>query len=112
MFGPACYIADSLPVVFFLAYRYADHADAMRAALLANANSGGETCHRGSALGALIGAAVGVEGIPEGWREGLFAATGIGTEVDTLWRQLVRVGAQPASLPAQWSDRRSGENNE
>lgn len=37
---------------------------AFRAALLANVNAGGENCHRGAALGALFGAAVGLSKIP------------------------------------------------
>ena len=41
-----------------------DHGAAFRAALLANVNAGGENCHRGSALGALFGAAVGLSHIP------------------------------------------------
>lgn len=41
-----------------------DSGISFRAALLANVNAGGENCHRGSALGALLGAAVGLRRIP------------------------------------------------
>lgn len=51
--GPACYIRDSMPLALFLAYKYADDTGA---ALLANANLGGEACYRGAMLGALLGA--------------------------------------------------------
>ncbi len=39
-------------------------ADNFDKAVLANTNVGGENCHRGAALGALMGAAVGEKGIP------------------------------------------------
>lgn len=54
--GSACYITSSLPVVLYLAYK---HADSFEDAVLANVNAGGENAHRGAALGALMGAAVG-----------------------------------------------------
>ena len=49
---------DSLPAVLFLAYKYAA-PDQVRAALLANANVGGNTVHRGAILGGILGAAHG-----------------------------------------------------
>ncbi len=55
-FGSACYITSSLPVVLYLAYK---HAGDFEGAVLANVNAGGENAHRGAALGALMGAAVG-----------------------------------------------------
>ena len=55
-FGSACYITSSLPVVLYLAYK---HAGSFEEAVLANVNAGGENAHRGAALGALMGAAVG-----------------------------------------------------
>jgi hypothetical protein len=59
----ACYIDSSFPALLHLAYRYGDLGP--RTALLANANAGGENVARGSALGALMGAAYGVQGFPE-----------------------------------------------
>lgn len=53
----ACYIDSSFPALLHLAYRYAKHGPKM--GLLANANAGGENVARGSALGALLGAAYG-----------------------------------------------------
>jgi ADP-ribosylglycohydrolase len=61
----ACYIDSSFPAMLHLAYRY---ADTPATALLANANAGGENVARGSALGALIGAAHGLSGFPESQR--------------------------------------------
>jgi len=88
VFGPACYIGDSLPVVFFLAYRHADRENAFREALLANTNAGGENVHRGSALGALMGAAVGVEGIPDSFLVGLDAHEELQAEIEALAAKL------------------------
>jgi len=83
--GPACYISDSLPVVFYLAYKYGhDPATAMERALLANTNAGGENAHRGSALGALIGAAVGMENIPQKLLTGLAAHAELKSEITAL----------------------------
>mmetsp|Transcript_15456 Transcript_15456/g.45920 ORF Transcript_15456/g.45920 Transcript_15456/m.45920 type:complete len:619 (+) Transcript_15456:1-1857(+) len=88
--GPACYIGSSLPVVLYFAHKYsgpefaAKPAEAFRRAVLANANAGGENAHRGSALGALLGAAVGVDNIPPGLLTGLAAAAEIRTEIEAF----------------------------
>lgn len=52
-FSTACYITDSWPSVLYLA---AAHLGDFEAAVLANTNLGGENAHRGSALGAVMGA--------------------------------------------------------
>ncbi|XP_065840803.1 uncharacterized protein [Oscarella lobularis] len=52
--GSSCAIAGALRTVFFLAYMFPNN---LEAALLTNANSGGENCHRGAALGAFLGCA-------------------------------------------------------
>jgi len=64
--SPACYLADSFPASLFLAWKYADD---LEAALVANTNLGGDNCHRGIVIGALIGA--GGNGAPERWQRGL-----------------------------------------
>lgn len=56
VFGSACYIESSMPAVIFMAYK---HAGDFEKAVLANTNAGGENCHRGAALGAVMGAMVG-----------------------------------------------------
>lgn len=61
VFGSACYIEDSFPVMLYLAYKYSDN---LEKAVLCNTNVGGENCHRGAALGALMGAGVGESRIP------------------------------------------------
>ncbi|KAK3244440.1 hypothetical protein CYMTET_45942 [Cymbomonas tetramitiformis] len=79
IFGPACYISDALPSILYLAYKY---ADSFEDAVVANTNSGGENCHRGSALGALLGAANGVSKIPPHFISGLVASHEIHEEIE------------------------------
>jgi ADP-ribosylglycohydrolase len=64
----ACYIADAFPASLYLAWKYAGDFEA---ALIANTNLGGDNCHRGAVIGALVGAAVGVEKIPARFIAGL-----------------------------------------
>ncbi|MEZ4387115.1 MAG: ADP-ribosylglycohydrolase family protein [Candidatus Krumholzibacteriia bacterium] len=66
--SPACYVDDAVPAVVHLARRH--HADPERA-LVANTMAGGDNCYRGAVLGALLGAAHGLEGWPRRWRDGL-----------------------------------------
>jgi ADP-ribosyl-[dinitrogen reductase] hydrolase len=51
--SPACYLEDSFPASLYLAWKYADD---LEAALVANTNLGGDNCHRGIVVGALVGA--------------------------------------------------------
>jgi ADP-ribosylglycohydrolase len=81
LYSPACYIEDSFPSVLYLAARYADDFEA---ALIANTNAGGDNCHRGSVLGALLGAWLGFEAIPVRWRQGLLAGPVLAQEVDAF----------------------------
>lgn len=68
-----------MPGVIFLAYKYAD--DPARA-LGANARLSGDSCHRGSLLGALVGLASG-EGnfLPERLERELHLADALATDV-------------------------------
>lgn len=66
-FSPACYIAESMPASLYLAWKY--HKD-FDAGVLANAMVGGDNCHRGAVVGALLGAA---NGVPAKWLDGLVA---------------------------------------
>jgi len=50
----ACYISDAFPASLALAWR---HADDFAAGVFANASCGGDSCHRGAVVGALLGAA-------------------------------------------------------
>ena len=84
MFSTACYIEDSFPSMLYLAYKYygGGSSSGFEEAVLANANVGGENCHRGAALGALMGAAVGEKAIPRRLIDGLAASSEIRREID------------------------------
>jgi ADP-ribosylglycohydrolase len=86
VFGSACYIDSSFPACLYLSYKY---ADSFEKALLANTNVGGENCHRGSALGALMGAALGEKAIPQRLRDGLHDSDAIKSEIDAFVQSLV-----------------------
>ncbi|CAH1782170.1 unnamed protein product [Owenia fusiformis] len=70
--GSACYIEGAMSSMLFLAQ--ACHDD-FEDGILMNANCGGENCHRGAALGALLGAASTHQNkvIPARWKDGLVA---------------------------------------
>jgi ADP-ribosylglycohydrolase len=64
--SPACYLKDAFPASLFLAWKYFNN---LESALITNANLGGDNCHRGIVVGALVGA--GGAAVPERWRETL-----------------------------------------
>jgi ADP-ribosylglycohydrolase len=51
--SPACYLKDAFPAALFLAWKYSNN---LESALIANTNLGGDNCHRGIVVGALVGA--------------------------------------------------------
>lgn len=65
--SPACYIQDAFPAALYLAWKYAGD---FSGGIIANANVGGDNCHRGAVVGSLLGVAAGV---PKKWVEGLVA---------------------------------------
>ena len=65
--SPACYIPDAFPAALYLAWKYADD---FGAGICANAQVGGDSCHRGAVVGALLGLA---RGVPAAWSDGLAA---------------------------------------
>lgn len=65
----ACYIDSSFPAMLIFAYKYGDQGT--EALLLASTNAGGENVARGSLLGALAGAKVGLAGLPPALVRGL-----------------------------------------
>lgn len=66
-----CYVEESVPSVIYLALKY--HQDAEKG-LIVNTNLGGDNVYRGAVLGALLGAANGLEAFPEKWIKGLIEA--------------------------------------
>ena len=65
IFSPACYIKDAFPAALYLVWKYARD---FSGGIIANANLGGDNCHRGAVVGSLLGAACKV---PLKWRAGL-----------------------------------------
>jgi ADP-ribosylglycohydrolase len=66
--SPACYISEAFPASLYLAWKYADDFES---GLIANTNLGGDNCHRGAVVGALLGAATPLERLPARWLDGL-----------------------------------------
>ena len=69
--SPACYIKDAFPAALYLVWKYARD---FSGGIIANANLGGDNCHRGAVVGSLLGAACKV---PLKWRAGLRVLQGI-----------------------------------
>ena len=90
--------------MLYLAYR---HADSFEDAVLANANVGGDNCHRGAALGAVMGAAHGVGGIPPRLLEGLHAREAVGGEIDAYVHALF--GGEDEGGGAQQQQQQGGK---
>ena len=74
-----CYIEHSFPAVLYLAARYPDDFEV---ALVANTNVGGDNCHRGAVLGALLGAALGYRAIPDRLIHGLRSRAELSEEIE------------------------------
>ncbi len=64
----ACYIDQSFPASLYLAWKYHDDFDE---GIVANTMVGGDNCHRGVVVGALLGLA---NGVPGHWKKSLDAA--------------------------------------
>ncbi|KAK7090910.1 hypothetical protein V1264_010648 [Littorina saxatilis] len=80
MLGSACYIQGAMSSMLFLALEFHDD---IHGGVLANANCGGENCHRGAALGALLGAATANKGekTPAALRDNLHSMKGVAASV-------------------------------
>jgi ADP-ribosylglycohydrolase len=68
VYGMPCAIYYQLPAVYYLAARFADDFEA---AVLHAINGGGQNQARAMLTGALVGAMVGIDGIPERFITGL-----------------------------------------
>lgn len=67
-YSPACYLDHAMPATFYLALRYADRP---AEGLVENVMAGGDNCHRGAVLGALLGLDGGTAAFPREWISGL-----------------------------------------
>lgn len=63
--SPACYIKDAFPAALYLVWKYKRD---FSGGIIANANLGGDNCHRGAVVGSLLGASCKVR---LKWRAGL-----------------------------------------
>jgi ADP-ribosylglycohydrolase len=90
----ACYIAEAFPAALYLAWKYADD---FAAGVIANTNVGGDNCHRGAVVGALLGVASGFAGIPARFVDGLHEAPQLQAKIASL---LARRPAEPQLTPA------------
>jgi len=75
----ACYPEHGLPMMLYLAVR---HGFDLEAALLANANAGGDNVHRGMLLGLLVGAAS--DDVPSSLKTGLKDHEALAAEIDAF----------------------------
>lgn len=76
--SPACYIADAFPASLYLAWKYAGD---FSAGVFANAQVGGDNCHRGAVVGSLLGAC---QSLPETLVAGLFDSAHLQTKIGAL----------------------------
>ena len=86
----ACYLSQSLPPTLDMLCKYSqpsflnDGPDGIWKALVANANTGGENVHRGAVLGAILGARVGDENLPQQLKSGLHDRHRLEKEIDSF----------------------------
>lgn len=85
--SPACYINDAFPASLYLAWKYADDFEA---GVIANTNVGGDNCHRGAVVGALLGGANGLTRIPSRFQVELYDA-------DHLHKRIHHIAQTPKS---------------
>ena len=90
--SPACYIADAFPASLYVAWKYAGDFEA---GVIANTNVGGDNCHRGAVVGALLGVACGKARMPARFVEKLHGADTLSVQIE----RLVAIHASPV-LPA------------
>ena len=64
-FSTACYIAEAMPASLYLSWKYEND---FVGGIVANANVGGDSCHRGVVVGGILGLACGV---PKAWSDAL-----------------------------------------
>jgi ADP-ribosylglycohydrolase len=87
VFASACYAEHGLPLLLALAAR---HGEDVEAALLANANIGGDNVHRGMLLGMIAGA--GTNSIPDRLKRGLADNASIENEIEGFAEVVLRAG--------------------
>ena len=84
----ACYPEHGLPMMLYLAVR---HGFDLEAALLSNANAGGDNVHRGMVLGLLVGAAS--NDVPSSLKSGLLDFAVLAAEIESFAKLAVTSAA-------------------
>ena len=77
----ACYIPNAFLASLYLAWKYADDFEA---GVIANTNVGGENCHRGAVIGAMLGGAAGRDRLPRRFVEGIQDGPALHLRIDAL----------------------------
>jgi len=84
----ACYLGSSLPGVIDMLAKHApgssENGENVWKALLVNANVGGENVHKGSILGAVLGARAGYDALPSRLVDGLYSKGELEQEIDAF----------------------------
>jgi ADP-ribosylglycohydrolase len=80
-FGQSCALASSFPGAVQAALA---HSDDFVSAILATTRAGGDNAGRAALIGAWLGAALGIQGIPLAWRQRLTAREAIGQSVEAI----------------------------
>lgn len=82
----ACYLQQSLPGLIDMTAKYTGNSNGENVwqGLLANANVGGENVHRGSVLGAILGARAGASKLPQRLIQGLYPRAELEKEIDSF----------------------------
>lgn len=83
--------------MLYLAYRY---LDTPAQGLIANANLGGDNCHRGSLLGAILGCATASPDFLDGWRKELHLADEFNHDVSRFANLCATAATDAAAAPA------------
>jgi ADP-ribosylglycohydrolase len=79
--SPACYIPGAFQASLYLAWKYDGDFES---GVIANTNVGGENCHRGAVIGALLGGFAGKGSLPARLIEGIHDSVGLGAQIDAL----------------------------
>ncbi|MFP5258509.1 MAG: ADP-ribosylglycohydrolase family protein [Acidobacteriota bacterium] len=80
-FGQTCHIEEAMPGVIHLIAR---HSRDLSACLRENVMAGGDSAARGLLAGMVVGAAVGREGLPGAWLDGLVARPAVEADLQAL----------------------------
>lgn len=86
-FGQSCPLASSFPSSIHCTVK---HSESFRDAITANARAGGDNAGRAGMIGAWLGANLGINAIPNEWRDRLAAKERIGALVDKLLAKVNR----------------------